>query len=89
MRLKSMVCAIAALSTFSVPSALGGDWRESVRLMFPAPCTPQAQRCIEKLSALIDVHDRSPDPPRAGRGWRDLIATDPDCAIELGTAWVY
>jgi hypothetical protein len=89
MRLKSLAAAIAALSSFSIAPAFGDDWSESVRQMFPPPCTPRAQRCLEKLSTLIDNHNRSSDSPRTGRGWRDLIETDPECAVELGAGWIY
>ena len=89
MRLKSLAAAIAALSSFSIASAFGDDSNESVRLMFPPPCTPQAQRCLEKLSTLIDDHKPSSDSPRTGRGWRHLIEADPECAVELGAGWIY
>lgn len=89
MRLKSLAAAIAALSSFSIASAFGDDWSESARQMFPPPCTPQAQRCLEKLSTLIDLDHHSSDSPHTGRGWRDLIETDPDCVIELGAGWIY
>jgi hypothetical protein len=84
MRLNSLAAAIATLLTFSTPSAFGGDSSETIHTVLPAPCTPQAQRCLEKLSTLIDAQRRSSEPSRTGRGWHDLIETNPECAIELG-----
>ena len=84
MRVKSLVAAIATLSTFSITSAFGDDWSEGIRFMSAAPCTPQAQRCLEKLSTLMDLHHHSSDSPHSARGWRDLIEVDLECVIELG-----
>ena len=78
MRVKSLVAAIATLSTLSIASAFGDDWSEGIRFMSPAPCTPQVQRCLEKLSTLMDLHDHFSDSPHTARGWRDLIEVDPD-----------
>ncbi|MFN0300541.1 MAG: hypothetical protein ACKVQU_09325 [Burkholderiales bacterium] len=85
MRLNAVAAAISTLVTFSFPLAFGDDQGEAVRLRLPLPCTPQAQQCLEKLSALVGHHDRSSASPTAERGWRNLIEAYPECAIELGT----
>ncbi len=89
MRPDRLAAALAAASLFAAAPGFGGTGRdEPWAWAFPPPCTPEAQRCLEKLEARLLLHGRSDRAQIAG-ALLEMHITDPQCAALLSsTIWL-
>jgi hypothetical protein len=84
MRLHHIAAALAAASLLTA-SPGSGDARaaEAWARVFPPACTPEAQRCLEKLETQLYFHGRAHDAIGIEQALLELEETDPECAFLL------
>jgi type 1 fimbria pilin len=79
--------ALAAFAAALLVAAFPGSGSAGVSDFWgravPKACTPEAQRCLEKLEARILLMGRNPDGVSIDQALLELHQTDPVCALLL------
>ena len=84
MRLTQIRASLAATLLFATSPGFGGTWAaEPWARSFPQACTPEVQKCLEKLEARLHIHGRTRDRIGIERVLLELQETDPECALLL------
>ncbi len=78
MTLDQIAAALAAASLLTASTGSGDAWEG-----FPRACTPEVQRCLDKLEWRLRLHDSVHDWARIEQALLELHATDPECALLL------
>jgi hypothetical protein len=84
MNLTRILAALVATLLFATPPGFGGTsqaepWARS----FPRACTPEVQKCLEKLEARLELHGHARDGTGIEQALLELHETDPSCALLL------
>jgi len=81
MRLERIAAGLAAASLLFTSPGFGDDtWEAEPRARTsPRACTPEAQKCLEKLETRLRFHGRN----RIENALLELQETDPGCALLL------
>jgi hypothetical protein len=84
MTLHALAAALAAASLLAASPALGDTWAaEPWARGFPRTCTPEVQRCLDKLEMRLRFHGRMHDAIGIEQALLELHETDPECALLL------
>jgi hypothetical protein len=82
MNLSRIPAALVATLLFATSPGFGGTWAtEPWGRSVPRACTPEAQKCLEKLEARLQRHGIGIE-----RALFELHETDPECALLLRDA---
>jgi hypothetical protein len=90
MSLTRIPAALVATLLFATSPGFGGTWAtEPWGRSFPRACTPEVQKCLEKLEARLQLHGRARDG--IGIEWAlvELHETEPECALLLRGAGLH
>jgi hypothetical protein len=87
MKFPLIPAALAATLLLAMAPGFGGTrttepWGWSV----PRACTSEAQKCLEKLEARLQLHGHTHDGIGMARALLELHETDPECALLLRSA---
>jgi hypothetical protein len=84
MRLTQIPASLLATLLFATSPGFGGTWAaEPWARSFPQACTPEMQKCLEKLEARLQLHGRTHDGIGIEQALLELHETDPACALLL------
>jgi hypothetical protein len=87
MKFTQIPTALAAALLLAASPGFGGTWQaEPWGRSFPRACTPEVQKCLEKLEAQLQLHGRTHDRLDIERALLELHETDPECALLLRSA---
>jgi len=82
--------ALAATLLLATAPGLGGTWAtEPWGRSVPRGCTPEAQKCLEKLEARLQRLGDTRDGIGIERALLELHETDLECALLLRSAGLY
>jgi hypothetical protein len=84
MQAKGMTAALVAVSIVINSAAVAQS--DHATVVVPPSCTPEAQRCFEKLAVLLGPNDGTPSWLRLERAIGAAIEADPQCAAVLWMA---
>jgi len=84
MTLHHLAAALAAASLLTGLPGFGDTWAAEPWLRtFPKACTPEMQRCLDKLELRLRFHGRIHDWLEIENALLELHETDPECALLL------
>jgi len=84
MTLHHLAAALAAASLLAASPGSADAWAaEPWARSFPKACTPEMQRCLEKLELRLRFHGRIHDWLEIEDALLELHETDPECALLL------
>ena len=84
MTLHQLAAALAAASLLAASPAFGDVWAaEAWARSFPRACTPELQKCLEKLEARLILLGRTLDGIGIEQALLELHETDTECALLL------
>ena len=84
MTLNQLAAALAAASLLAASPGFGRSWEDNPWARSSArACTPEVQRCLEKLEARLHFHGRIHDWLEIENALLELHQTDPECALLL------
>jgi hypothetical protein len=87
MTLNQLAAALAAALLLTTSPGFGGTWAtEPWARSVPRACTPEAQKCLEKLEARLYLNGRSHDQIGFEQALLEMQETDPECALLLQNA---
>jgi len=84
MTLHQLAAALAAALLLAGLPGFGNTWAAEPWLRtFPKACTPEMQRCLDKLELRLGFHGRIHNWLEIESALLELEETDPDCALLL------
>jgi len=87
MKFTQIPSAFAATLLLATSPGVGGTWAtEPWGRSLPRACTPEVQKCLEKLEARLQFLGRTHDGVGIERALLDLHETEPECALLLRSA---
>jgi hypothetical protein len=87
MKRHQLAAALAAASLLATLPGFGATWAtEPWARGIPRACTPEAQKCLEKLEARLYLRGRSHDQIGFEQALLEMQETDPECALLLRNA---
>ena len=90
MKFTLILAALAATLLLAASPGIGGTWTtEPWGPSAPRACTSEAQKCLEKLEARLQLHGHAHDGIGIERALLELHETDPECALLLRGAGLY
>ena len=81
MTLHQLAAALAAALLLTTSPGFGATWEADPSAR--RACTPELQKCLEKLELRLQLHGRIHDGTRLERALLELQETDPECALML------
>jgi hypothetical protein len=90
MNLSRIPAALVATLLLATSPGFGGTWAtEPWGRSVPRACTPEVQKCLEKLEARLQRLGHTHDGIGIDRALLELHETDPECALLLRGAGLY
>jgi hypothetical protein len=83
MKLAHAIAVVAAIALAGLPGAGAAGASEPWGRALPQACTPELQRCLEKLEARLIILGRTLDAAAIDQALLELHQTDPECALQL------
>jgi len=84
MTLDRIAAGLAAASLLFTSPGFGDTWEAEPRARIsPRACTPEAQKCLEKLETRLRFHGHIHGWSRIENALLELQDTDPGCALLL------
>jgi len=84
MKLEHIAAALVTALLLAVLLGFGDTWAaEPWAGRFPRACTPEVQRCLDKLEVRLGFHGRIHNWLEIENALLDLHETDPECALVL------
>jgi hypothetical protein len=84
MKFTPISTALAATLLLATSPGFGGTWAsEPWGRSVPRACTPEAQKCLEKLEVRLQRLGHAHDAIGIDRALLELHETDPECALLL------
>lgn len=90
MKFTLITTALGATLLLATSPGFGGTWAtEPWSRSVPRACTPEVQKCLEKLEARLQRQGHTHDGIGFERALLELHETDPECALLLRGAGLY
>lgn len=90
MKFTLILTALAVILLLAASPGLGGTWAtEPWHRSVPRACTPEVQKCLEKLEARLQRQGHAHEGIGFERALLELHESDPDCAVLLLVAGLY
>jgi hypothetical protein len=87
MKFTLIPAALAATLLLATSPGFGGTWTTGPwGPSAPRACTSEAQKCLEKLEARLQLYGHTHDGVGIERALLELHETDPECALQLRSA---